>query len=219
MLCATPRSRRNTGAVGAAAQQQQDEGGGADVLRIDSGDELALGGEDGSSDPFASQMAVPGQAIRLDRRGLAQLKASEVVVRRWPNRHIPCQYFRIMDPDLPLEVAPCGHFFEADELEMVRGPGAQLPGCLPWRRRRACWGGRLRSSQELRRPGRPGLTAAPPCLRDAGRPRARARALLAGQAQRGRGAGVPDGGSAAAAAAAGRHRVEGGGQGSVVFGC
>jgi hypothetical protein len=94
------------------------------VLRIDSGDELALGGNAG--DPFASQMAVPGQPIRLDRRGLARLKASQVVVRRWPNPHIPCQYFRIMDPELPLEVAPCGHFFEADELEMVGRQG----GCL-----------------------------------------------------------------------------------------
>lgn len=107
--------RRNT------SEQQQDTGG-ANVLRIDSVDELNFGGEPG--DPFAAQMVVPGQAIRLGRAGLAKLKPSEVVVRRWPNPHIPCQWFRVMDPDLPLEVGPCGHFFESDELEMVSGAGA-----------------------------------------------------------------------------------------------
>lgn len=72
-------------------------------------------------DAFSAQMMVPNMPIRVDRATMRRLKTSEVIVRPWPNPHIPAQYFRVMDTELPLCSGPCGHFFEQDEYEMVRG--------------------------------------------------------------------------------------------------
>ena len=49
------------------------------------------------------------------------MKDSEVMVRSWPNAHIPYQFFRVMDQEVPLAVGACGHFYEQDEYEMVSG--------------------------------------------------------------------------------------------------
>lgn len=89
---------------------------GADVLRLDDGDADVASRLD---DPFGAQMLVPNAPIRADRPMLRRMRASEVVVRRWPSPHIPAQYYRLMDPELPIICGPCGHFFELDEFEMA----------------------------------------------------------------------------------------------------
>lgn len=71
--------------------------------------------------PPPIQAVVPRAPIRLDRAALRRLGAGEVLLRRWPSRHLPAQWFRIVDPEAAVVVGPCGHFFEADEFEMVRG--------------------------------------------------------------------------------------------------
>lgn len=74
---------------------------------------------------------VPHAPIRLDRAALRRLHASEVVTRCWPNAHLPYQYFKLMDEDLPVSVGPCGHFFEADEYEMVcAAPDGMAISCI-----------------------------------------------------------------------------------------
>lgn len=64
-------------------------------------------------------MSVPNVPIRIDREMLRGLSQSEVLVRRWPNPAIPTQYFRTMDPLADITIGSCGHFFEADEYEML----------------------------------------------------------------------------------------------------
>lgn len=64
----------------------------------------------------------------LTRRDvLRALKRSEVLVRTWPSKSIPAQYFRVMDDDTPLCVGPCGHFFERDECELRALETGTLP--------------------------------------------------------------------------------------------
>jgi intraflagellar transport protein 122 len=65
------------------------------------------------------QAAVPHMPIVLGRAALRRLRLGEVVVRRWPNPCLPAQWFRLLDEDQPVVVGPCGHFFEAEEFEMV----------------------------------------------------------------------------------------------------
>lgn len=69
-------------------------------------------------DPFHQQMAVPHSSIVVDRNVLRMLDRSEVLVRKWPCPALPNQYFRIMDPDLPLVIDEGGQFYEADEFEL-----------------------------------------------------------------------------------------------------
>jgi hypothetical protein len=49
-----------------------------------------------------------------------------VLQRRWPNPALPQQWFRLLDDEQPVLVGPCGHFFEAEEYEMVRGTGREI---------------------------------------------------------------------------------------------
>ena len=42
----------------------------------------------------------------------------DVLIRRWPHPSIPCQYYRAMDPEMPLCIGPCRHTYEQDDLEM-----------------------------------------------------------------------------------------------------
>jgi len=65
------------------------------------------------------QAAVPHTPIVLGRAALRRLRPGEVLVRRWPNSALPAQWFRLLDEDQPVVVGPCGHFFEAEEFEMV----------------------------------------------------------------------------------------------------
>lgn len=67
------------------------------------------------------QGAVPHMPIVLGRAALRRLRPGEVCVRRWPNPCLPVQWFRLLDEDQPVVVGPCGHFFEAEEFEMVSG--------------------------------------------------------------------------------------------------
>lgn len=67
------------------------------------------------------QAAVPHTPIVLGRAALRKLRPSEVLVRRWPNAALPVQWFRLLDEDQPVVLGPCGHFFEAEEYEMVSG--------------------------------------------------------------------------------------------------
>jgi len=99
--------------LGERRNKGPDTAGGANVLRLDENDQIHH-----IDDAFIAQQMVPNSAIRVDRSTLRRLRTGEVVVRRWPNPHIPAQFFRIMDSELPLAVGACGHFFEQDEYEM-----------------------------------------------------------------------------------------------------
>ena len=88
-------------------------------MRLDDADVSDAAAAMHSTDAFAAQASVPGTPILADRAMLQSLSCAEVVVRRWPNPHIPVQYFRVMDPDADIVVAPCGHFFEAGEYELL----------------------------------------------------------------------------------------------------
>jgi hypothetical protein len=72
------------------------------------------------------QAAVPHTPIVLGRAALRRLRPGEVLVRRWPNPCLPAQWFRLLDEEQPVVVGPCGHFFEAEEYEMVR------QRCMNW---------------------------------------------------------------------------------------
>jgi hypothetical protein len=43
----------------------------------------------------------------------------QVLVRTWPTPAIPNQYFRIMDPDLPMVIDDAGNFYEQEEYEQA----------------------------------------------------------------------------------------------------
>ncbi|CAG9463200.1 unnamed protein product [Pedinophyceae sp. YPF-701] len=92
--------------------------GGADVMRIDDGDDdiqdMVAGG---AIDPFTAQREL-GQVIRVDREVLRALRRNEVLVRSWPSPHVPCQFYRVMDADVPMCVGVDGHFYERDEYEL-----------------------------------------------------------------------------------------------------
>lgn len=102
--------------------------GGADILRLDVDDMPAAPAD--TSDPFAAQLSIPHVPIVADAEVLKGLTLSEVLVRRWPNKHLPAQYFRIMDPDIDLVMAPCGHVFHATEYAML----SMSEQCLPFSR-------------------------------------------------------------------------------------
>jgi intraflagellar transport protein 122 len=71
--------------------------------------------------PTLRQAGVPHAPITLGRAALRALRPSEVLLRRWPGGALPAQWFRLLDgEDQPVVVGPCGHFFEAEEYEMVR---------------------------------------------------------------------------------------------------
>ena len=55
----------------------------------------------------------------LRRNVLELLPPESVLQRHWASAAIPTEYFRIMDPHLPLTMEPCGHCYEQDELQMV----------------------------------------------------------------------------------------------------
>jgi len=55
----------------------------------------------------------------LRRNVLELLHPESVLQRHWASAAIPTEYFRIMDPHLPLTMEPCGHCYEQDELQMV----------------------------------------------------------------------------------------------------
>ena len=92
----------------------------ADVLQLDGPDDSADADyAGGDQDNFFAQMSIPNVPIRADRDMLRSMSQSEVLVRRWPNPAIPAQYFRTMDPLADITIGSCGHFFEADEYEML----------------------------------------------------------------------------------------------------
>ncbi|MEW5316653.1 MAG: hypothetical protein WDW38_008010 [Sanguina aurantia] len=98
-----------------AAKDSATKEQGANVLRLaDDSDYLS-----NIEDSFTAQMMIPNASIRVDRLTLRRFKTSEVIVRSWPNSHIPRQYFKLMDTEVPLCAGACGHFFEQDEFEMV----------------------------------------------------------------------------------------------------
>lgn len=72
-----------------------------------------------AADPFAAQMSIPNMPIKADAGMLRGLSQAEVLVRQWPNPALPAQYFRLMDPLADIHIGSCGHFFEADEYEMI----------------------------------------------------------------------------------------------------
>jgi intraflagellar transport protein 122 len=90
----------------------------ADVLRLDAPGEV----EDcnpADGDEFFAQMSIPNVPIKADRDVLRGMSCAEVLVREWPSAAIPVQYFRTMDPLADIVIGSCGHFFEADEYEMM----------------------------------------------------------------------------------------------------
>ena len=92
----------------------------ADVLQLDGADVSPEGfGTGRDNDDFFAQMIIPNVPIRVDRDMLRSLSKSEVLVRKWPSPAIPAQYFRTMDPLADITIGSCGHFFEADEYEML----------------------------------------------------------------------------------------------------
>ncbi|KAK9811224.1 hypothetical protein WJX72_000251 [[Myrmecia] bisecta] len=103
------------GPSGRAAETERWNNGGADVLRLNEDEGLALD----LDDPFTTQMLASSDPVAADWCMLKRLKRQEVLVHRWPNPHMPCEYFRVMDPDQPLCVGPCGHLYEEDEFEMA----------------------------------------------------------------------------------------------------
>lgn len=100
----------------------------ADVLLLD--DPTGADPTNQLDDEFTSQMMIPNQPIRVSLRCLRKMKTAQVLVRKWPCPHIPHQYFRLLDTDLPVTVGSCGHFFEEDEYEMA----ALERGCTPFAR-------------------------------------------------------------------------------------
>eukprot|EP00873_Tetraselmis_striata_P015075 jgi/Tetstr1/435339/TSEL_024257.t1 len=103
--------------------------GNADVLRLDELDEDVAEQMELMEDPWQGQMMIPNQPIRASRSMLRNLPRSEVLIRTWPNPNIPHQFFRVMDPDLPICVGPCGHFYEQDEYEMAALEKNEAPLC------------------------------------------------------------------------------------------
>uniref|UniRef100_A0A7S0VDQ0 Intraflagellar transport protein 122 homolog n=1 Tax=Polytomella parva TaxID=51329 RepID=A0A7S0VDQ0_9CHLO len=97
----------------AAMFRARQEEGGVSVLRLEDDNPMER-----VEDAFTAQMLVPNSTIRVDRTTLRRMKNSEVMIRRWPNRNIPPQFFRVMDLGVPLCVGSCGHFFEQDEYDM-----------------------------------------------------------------------------------------------------
>lgn len=67
------------------------------------------------------QAMVPHTSIWLGRAALRRLRPGEVLTRSWPNPALPKQWFKLLDEEQPVVVGPCGHFFEAEEFEMVGG--------------------------------------------------------------------------------------------------
>eukprot|EP00892_Ulva_mutabilis_P005266 jgi/Ulvmu1/3110/UM015_0150.1 len=102
----------------------------ADVLRLDEPEDSVRDEDLDYEDPFAAQMNIPNIPIRAESEMLRNLSQAEVLVRRWPNPAIPAQYFRLMDPLADIQIGSCGHFFEADEYEMMS---------LMWNRRPFSW--------------------------------------------------------------------------------
>lgn len=100
------------------------------MLRLDEPEDSVQEEEDDGEDPFAAQMSIPSLPIKADSGMLRDLSQAEVLVRRWPNPAIPAQYFRLMDPQADIQIGSCGHFFEADEYEMMS---------LIWNRRPFSW--------------------------------------------------------------------------------
>uniref|UniRef100_A0A061R9P9 Intraflagellar transport protein 122 n=1 Tax=Tetraselmis sp. GSL018 TaxID=582737 RepID=A0A061R9P9_9CHLO len=91
----------------------------ADVLQLDTVDQDVMAQMEMMEDPWQGQMMIPNQPIRANRHMLKNIHRSEVIIRMWPNTLISHQYFRIMDPDMPACIGPCGHFYEQDEYEMA----------------------------------------------------------------------------------------------------
>ena len=95
---------------------------GADFLRLDDADiaDVATGVDaTAEGDPFGTQLVTPHMPIVADEAALRDLGCNEVLVRRWPNANLPAQYFRNMDPDVHVVVAPCGHAYLALEYALL----------------------------------------------------------------------------------------------------
>mmetsp|Transcript_18911 Transcript_18911/g.49275 ORF Transcript_18911/g.49275 Transcript_18911/m.49275 type:complete len:1222 (+) Transcript_18911:159-3824(+) len=103
----------DAGSAGKAKRANQDDGAPTNVLTLDDDDYVNK-----INDAFTAQQMVPNQPIVADRATLRRMKDSEVMVRTWPNPHIPHQFFRVMDQEVPFVVGACGHFYEQDEYEM-----------------------------------------------------------------------------------------------------
>ncbi|KAL0031263.1 hypothetical protein WJX77_012099 [Trebouxia sp. C0004] len=115
-----PEPHLSQGGAGATLE------GGADVLQIeDSGDALDID----LGDPFQAQMLDISQPIVADEAMLKLLKQQDVIIRLGTPGAQRCQYFKVMDPSIPICLAPCGHFYEEDEYEMHVLEHGSAPFC------------------------------------------------------------------------------------------
>lgn len=73
---------------------------------------------------------MPNTPITLGRAALRRLRPAEVLQQAWPGGCLRSRWFRLLDEEQPVVVGPCGHFFEADEYEMVRVCAVRMGG---WR--------------------------------------------------------------------------------------
>ena len=72
------------------------------------------------------QAGAPGgraTAPTADRAALRQWPRGSVLVRCWPGGAPPAQYFRRLDPALPLAVGAGGQLYEEDELAAAAAAG------------------------------------------------------------------------------------------------
>ena len=83
------------------------------------------------NDPFSQQMAVANAPIVCTRDMLVKLPPNEVLIRPSGCSAVKPQYFRLMDPDLPVAVDEAGNFYEADEYELA----CLERGCTPFTRK------------------------------------------------------------------------------------
>ena len=123
---------RQEPALGAAAEPPPRPAGygngpEADILRFDDPEDVVDGAQ--MEDPFARQMMTPNQPIVVDRRMLIDMQPHEVLVQNWGNAVVRKQYYRILDPDMPIILTPCGHLCEQDEYEMYMLEHGHAPFC------------------------------------------------------------------------------------------
>ena len=98
------------------AQEHGHLEGDANVFTLHDGNEWGSDGQEGH--PFAEQLGIPNTPLVADAAALQQLSLAEVLVRQWPSKHLPAQYFWLVDPTVDVVVGPCGHFFLSLEYEV-----------------------------------------------------------------------------------------------------
>lgn len=107
---------------------QENDWGGDQRMTFDDGEDDAMLN---MNDPFSQQMAVANAPIVCTRDMLVKLPPNEVLIRPSGCSAVKPQYFRLMDPDLPVAVDEAGNFYEADEYELA----CLERGCTPFTRK------------------------------------------------------------------------------------